>query len=263
MLQARGGFGLPVFALAWLLPLGCSEGEVDSGPVDSAPVDTGTLAQDELCDSGEDEDRDGLIDCADPDCSDACEEICTNEVDDDADGFVDCLDSECAQQPVCLKAYTITATLRFDTLELRYGSGVQAEYGELGTANGSGSVVLKGVANSALDPDFSCEGNLVAQPVADEGPFPAFAFQAESCPECDYGLLFQVSPLWPGTCPVETLPAQLLGVRDGKAELYLEQGGVWTPFYTGTGAWQDEGGDRVVELVEVTQQGEWTWQGDY
>lgn len=173
------------------------------------------------------------------------------------------MDSECETQAVCLKAYTVSATLRFDALELRYGSGVQAEYGELGTANGSGSVVLIGVANSALDSDFSCEGNLVAQPVADGGPFPAFAYQAQSCPDCTYGLEFQVSPIWPGTCPVETLPLQILGVQDGQPGLVLEQGEAWTSFYQGTGDWQDEGGDRVVNLVDVTQQAEWTWQGDY
>jgi hypothetical protein len=229
---------------------------------DSA-AETGTLPQDEICDSGADEDIDGLIDCADPDCSELCEENCTNDVDDDADGFVDCLDSECEQEAVCLRAYTMQATLRFDTLELRYGAGVQAEYGELGTADGVGSVVLEGIANSALDSDFICEGNLVAQPVADGGPFPGFAYEELSCPDCDFGLRFQVSPLWPGTCPVETLPLQFLGVQDGKQGLYLEQGGSWQLFYKGTGTWKDEGGDRVVNLVDVTQQAEWIWQGDY
>ncbi|MFT5582828.1 MAG: hypothetical protein ACI9VR_000405 [Cognaticolwellia sp.] len=266
--QKREGFGLPVFALAWslalLVPLGCSKGETDSDPPDSGSVvETGSPLEDEICDSGADEDIDGLIDCADPDCTNVCEEICTNDVDDDADGFVDCLDSECELEAPCLKAYTVTSIVRFDTLELRFGSGVQAEYGELGTADGVGSVVLNGVANSALDSDFSCEGNLVAQPVADGGPFPAFAWSEQSCPECDFGLRFEVSPLWPGTCPVVTLPVQILGVQDGTQGVYWEQAGSWELFYQGTGTWKDQGGDRVVNLVDVTQQAEWIWQGDY
>ena len=59
----------------------------------------------EICDNGIDDDGDGLIDCADPDCStdpgctSPTTEICDNNIDDDGDGAVDCADSDC---PACV-----------------------------------------------------------------------------------------------------------------------------------------------------------------
>ena len=66
------------------------------------------------CTDGQDQDMDGLIDCADPDCvgTAACggpvdggsgnvESDCTNGIDDDNDGYTDCDDSNCANLPVC------------------------------------------------------------------------------------------------------------------------------------------------------------------
>ena len=89
----------------------------------------------ELCTNGVDDDGDGLVDCADPDCDNdpACAtlvltppekigtppvedagtppvedsgtppvEQCTNGVDDDGDQLVDCADPDCAQNEACL-----------------------------------------------------------------------------------------------------------------------------------------------------------------
>ena len=58
------------------------------------------------CSDGLDNDGDGLVDCADPDCASnpACQtspEICTNGQDDDGDGLVDCSDPDCASDPAC------------------------------------------------------------------------------------------------------------------------------------------------------------------
>lgn len=47
----------------------------------------------EDCYNGIDDDGDGLIDCADPDCD--CTEICDNGIDDDGDGLVDADDPDC------------------------------------------------------------------------------------------------------------------------------------------------------------------------
>ncbi|MGM0597762.1 MAG: hypothetical protein ACQES9_12070 [Myxococcota bacterium] len=61
----------------------------------------------ELCDNGEDDDGDGLVDCEDADCFSAqvCQnsedEICTNGIDDDGDGAIDCDDSDCANHNSC------------------------------------------------------------------------------------------------------------------------------------------------------------------
>jgi hypothetical protein len=65
----------------------------------------------ENCTNGKDDDGDGLIDCADPDCAadPAClttkvggtAEICNNGIDDDGDGLVDCADPDCFSSPLC------------------------------------------------------------------------------------------------------------------------------------------------------------------
>ncbi|HIH32930.1 MAG TPA: DUF2961 domain-containing protein, partial [Candidatus Diapherotrites archaeon] len=60
------------------------------------------------CTDGTDNDSDGMIDCADPDCSanPACAlpptpEICNNSADDDGDSLIDCADPECSADPAC------------------------------------------------------------------------------------------------------------------------------------------------------------------
>lgn len=62
---------------------GIGSGE-DGGPV---------LAED--CWDGEDNDLDGLVDCADDDCEDACVEDCEDGADNDEDSLVDCSDPDC------------------------------------------------------------------------------------------------------------------------------------------------------------------------
>ncbi len=64
------------------------------------------VVPDEYCSGGVDEDLDGLIDCADPDCTGqtGCPtgEICGNGIDDDGDNAVDCDDAECGTLGACL-----------------------------------------------------------------------------------------------------------------------------------------------------------------
>jgi hypothetical protein len=59
----------------------------------------------ENCTNGVDDDHDGLVDCADPDCASALAcvppENCTNGIDDDRDGLADCADPDCAAAPAC------------------------------------------------------------------------------------------------------------------------------------------------------------------
>jgi hypothetical protein len=51
------------------------------------------------CDDGQDNDCDGLTDCADPDCAASCVETdCGDSVDNDGDTLTDCDDPDCAAQ---------------------------------------------------------------------------------------------------------------------------------------------------------------------
>jgi len=58
----------------------------------------------EECANGLDDDGDGLVDCADPECAanTACIELaCSNGVDDDRDGLADCADIDCEHAIEC------------------------------------------------------------------------------------------------------------------------------------------------------------------
>jgi hypothetical protein len=104
----------PVFALstAALAAMGLGlSGCVDAIPPYGAPLYSAVMEHESDCDDGADEDGDGLTDCEDDDCVDACDtqtvygmpdEICDNEVDDDGDELVDCDDDDCAEDPACL-----------------------------------------------------------------------------------------------------------------------------------------------------------------
>ena len=77
----------------------------------AASIGTGNLTLDfiavgaEVCDDGADNDSDGLIDCADPDCIGVglCgPEICDDGFDNDGDGLIDCFDVlDCQGTPAC------------------------------------------------------------------------------------------------------------------------------------------------------------------
>ncbi|MDY0002813.1 MAG: hypothetical protein RBU30_16060 [Polyangia bacterium] len=71
----------------------------------------------EICANGMDDDGDGLIDCADPDCAQnpAClpETLCNDGLDNDGDGDMDCADSDCASQSYC-ETIEVTCDDEFD-----------------------------------------------------------------------------------------------------------------------------------------------------
>jgi hypothetical protein len=68
---------------------------------DTGAGDDAGFAAAELCDSGWDEDGDGLTDCLDPDCfGPGCAEMCRNPDDEDSDGLVNCEDADCLESCV-------------------------------------------------------------------------------------------------------------------------------------------------------------------
>jgi len=83
---------------------------------DAAP---GGQPKTENCTNGRDDDKDGLIDCADPDCTGApacapAVEICNNTIDDDGDSLVDCADPDCNGANGCEFGTELTCNDAFD-----------------------------------------------------------------------------------------------------------------------------------------------------
>jgi hypothetical protein len=81
------------------------DGRVDCADPDCAS-DPACQIPDEVCGNGLDDDQDGAADCDDPDCAadPACQipdEVCGNGLDDDQDGAADCDDQDCAAEPAC------------------------------------------------------------------------------------------------------------------------------------------------------------------
>jgi hypothetical protein len=80
----------------------CADGADDDcdGLVDCADPDCHGLspceAVEAACGDGLDNDGDGLVDCDDPDCASALAESCADDLDNDCDGLVDCADPDCA-----------------------------------------------------------------------------------------------------------------------------------------------------------------------
>lgn len=57
------------------------------------------------CADKADNDKDGLVDCEDPDCEitpDCASEICDDGLDNEGDGLIDCEDEDCAKEELCL-----------------------------------------------------------------------------------------------------------------------------------------------------------------
>jgi hypothetical protein len=59
----------------------------------------------ERCTDGIDNDRDGHLDCDDPDCRELCDMTergrCADQVDNDNDQMIDCKDPDCADSVSC------------------------------------------------------------------------------------------------------------------------------------------------------------------
>ncbi len=75
----------------------CADPDCQGNPVCFEPL--------ENCHNSADDDDDGLIDCDDPDCAQTSfclpDEDCTNGIDDDGNGLTDCQEPDCAKLPLC------------------------------------------------------------------------------------------------------------------------------------------------------------------
>ena len=91
----------------FVAPENCADGfdNDQDGDIDCADPDCAAAALClEDCSDGLDNDLDTAIDCADPDCAEAatCQEDCGDGLDNDLDGDTDCEDSNCESAPICV-----------------------------------------------------------------------------------------------------------------------------------------------------------------
>jgi hypothetical protein len=94
---------------------GADEGDGDGdGSLACADCDDGDDGSypgaSEDCNDGDDNDCDGLLDCADPQCGAAAvcaTEDCFNGADDNVDSLVDCDDPDCAAETACASSFTV------------------------------------------------------------------------------------------------------------------------------------------------------------
>ncbi len=106
-----------------------------------------------ICDDGLDNDMDGLIDCADPDCfgQTGCtvETICNDGQDNDLDGLTDCEDPDCATYSYCEESQSCQAPLHVDSFPFAIsGDDFYADFTNDHTFTGGGSVGC-GTANGS------------------------------------------------------------------------------------------------------------------
>ncbi len=123
------------------IPEICNDG-VDNdldGLVDAADPDCAPTPTPEICNDGVDNDLDGLVDPYDPDCAPPTptDEVCDDGVDNDLDGLVDAYDPDCKEPEVELPNLTINdvkvkedaGVAKFTvTLSTPYHEGVQATF---------------------------------------------------------------------------------------------------------------------------------------
>ncbi|MDP6946162.1 MAG: hypothetical protein QF464_18580, partial [Myxococcota bacterium] len=116
LVDGRDGFDGAVRLATWCVPgntdieLYCTDGEDDDGNglkdcADASCWDSLTCDFEHVCDDDVDDDMNGATDCDDDDCADdpVCqvESACDDGVDDEGDGLTDCDDDDCAFTPTC------------------------------------------------------------------------------------------------------------------------------------------------------------------
>jgi hypothetical protein len=225
------------FALALLA---ACKGDGDGSADDTAPSETDTGGSDtEGCTNGADDDGDGLADCEDPDCVDACAEDCANGLDDDADGAIDCSDDECAGDAACSgrNPYTIVLDTYVWSTRVYVGPYIAAAYGADGVGYLRASVSVTGTPDATGTP-FACDGYTWAQSGATGADYAGFEYAPGGCGgACSYAFDWQpttasASLWWYEACPLAYFPRAALGFT-WQEKTILRQGatGVWDVQY--------------------------------
>ncbi len=196
-----------------------ADADTDADADADTDADTDIEVEDD-CTDGADNDGDGLIDCEDDDCVDACMEDCSDKVDNDGDGLVDCDDDECVGDLACDGNYLLELTVRPDQMGLATGRFVTTAWGYGAVAMIDGIVELQATGYHGAA-DFTCRGDIYASMDPSGGYYGGYGgltyYSGYLAGAGDY--LFTFDPTvaegnlsWRGSCPVTALPPTMLGM---------------------------------------------------
>ncbi len=220
----------------------------------------------EDCSDGIDNEGDGLTDCEDSDCVDACWEDCTNATDDDADGLVDCDDDECYGQSGCEGPYTVSLTTNISGALLLWGPQIAAWAGDYAGVQLYASVEVYGAPDGWSGTAFSCVGEVLGFSWA-----PSYGlYYAGAGGGVDY--YFQWEPdssgrslSWRGPCLLDSLPSAVLGFHAYQDYISrLDDDGAWYTQYTAAAYYvRPYVGYTFNYMLGLTQTDVVSWEGYY
>ena len=254
-----------------------ADADADTDADADADADADTDADTDIepesdCADGNDNDGDGLIDCEDDDCVDACMEDCEDGLDNDGDGLVDCDDDECLGDAACTDTlYELSLVTRLEGAAM--ASGVKASYkwGYPAASMLYGYVDLVGTPDDPHGTAFSCSGYAYAYPSYYGHSYGSAYYAGYTKGAGDYVFEFTLtaprSLQWYSPCPVRSLPVFLLGMTHRDPEINRYDGaGSWYAQYTTTPRDMDFYAKPIFEVTfwyNLRQAAPVVWEGYY
>ena len=213
-----------------------ADADADTDADADADTDADTDIETETnCGDGADNDSDGLTDCEDDDCVDACMEDCEDGLDNDGDGLVDCDDDECLGDAACASGlYELSLVSKFEEIVMGSGRMFTYKFGYPAASALYGYVDLVGTPVDPHGTSFICTGYAQAYPTLYYGHgYGSSYYGGYTAGAGDY--VFELvlhapqSLRWYGApCPVPSIPAFLLGMTHNDPEITR---------YDGAGSW--------------------------
>jgi len=221
----------------------CTDKPSDTGTGTDTDTDTTPTAED--CGDGIDNDDNGLVDCEDTACLDACVEDCGDGVDNDLDGATDCDDDECTGASECPVTYTMSMETVFTefpdynyAIYASWGGDLSARYGQGAIVAAHGYTVITATADGAAG--FSCTGDLYLSSygsgvLGDQGM--SYVGGGDGVVDYRFSASFQPGDglTWRKDCPIASIPIAYWGFYadpQGNSIARSEDGVVWSEQYS-------------------------------
>ena len=249
-----------------------TDADADADSDADSDADTDIEVEDD-CSDGRDNDDDGLTDCEDDDCVDACMEDCSDGLDNDGDGLIDCEDDECLGDTACTSSlYELSLVTRLEAAAMGSGPKAMMKFGYPAASMLYGYVDLVGTPDDPHGTSFSCNGYAYAYPSYYGHSYGSAYYAGYTKDAGDYVFEFTLSvprtlQWYGGPCPVGDLPVFLLGMTHRSTEITRYDGaGSWDVQYTtsprNTYFYGDAGFD-VTFWYYLNQTAPVEWEGYY